>query len=80
MHILRQSLRKRASRTNRAQSQSQRLAEEPLRLRLLVALRERTCEVTSRSQRPLVLCTEEAGLLDENLALDLRGLGVLVLP
>ena len=31
-------------------------------------------------KRPLVLCAEQVGLLDEDLALDLHGLGVLALP
>ena len=68
------------SRTERASSQRQRLAEEPFRLRLVATLRERAREVDRRDQRVLVLCTEQAGREDEDLTLDLHILGVLALP
>ena len=66
-------------RAERAQRQSQRLAIELLALRLVAAVRERDHQVARRDQRFLVLCAEQAGLLDEDLALDLCGIGVLAL-
>ena len=75
-HILRQLV----SRTEGAQSLSECVAEKLRRLRLLVALPERERQVDRRDQRLLVICAEQAGLLDEDLALDLHCLGVLVLP
>ena len=73
------TLRLLVNRTKRASAQSQRLAEQPLRLHLLAASRERDCQVARREQRLLVLCTEQACRGDEDLALDLSGFGVLVL-
>ena len=68
------------SRTERAQTQHQRLAKQLLGLHVLAALRERVRQVGRRDQRMLVLCAEQAGLLNENLTFDLHGLGVLALP
>ena len=65
--------------TERALTQSQRVSEELLGLRLLVALRERDCQVARRGQRALVLSAERVGLLDEDLALYHHHLGVLTL-
>ena len=76
---LKQMVRDPVSRTEHAPRSSQRLAEELLRLCLLAALREGACEVARRVQRLLVLRAEQAGPLDEDLTLDLRGLGVLAL-
>ena len=67
------------SQTERAPRQSKRLAEELIRLPLLTALPERVRQVGRRRQRALVLRAEQVGLLDEDLTLDLRGLGVLAL-
>ena len=69
-------------RTERAMSENQRLAEKFLVLRLgrLGATpRERERHVVRREQRVRVLCAEQAGSLDEALALDRHGLGVLAL-
>ena len=48
-------------RTERAPTQSQRLAKKLLALRLSVAPRERERQVGRRDQRVLVLCAEQAG-------------------
>ena len=79
-HAFEQSLRDPVSRTERAPRQNQRLAEELLALRLKAAPCEGAREVARRDQRLLVPCAEQAGLLDEDLALDRHGLGVLALP
>ena len=76
MHVSKDNLRTLVIRTERAPGQNQRFAEKLLCPRLLAALRERDRQVGRRGQRPLVLCVEQAGCLDEDLALDLRGLGV----
>ena len=67
------------SRSEHALTQSKRLAKQLPRLRLLAALRERDRQADRRDQRMLVLCAEQAGSRHEDLALDLRGLGVLAL-
>ena len=77
--VLRTPLRVLVSRTERVLAQGQRVAEELLGLRLLATLPERGHKVGRRGQRALVLSAEEAGILDESLALDLRGLSVLAL-
>ena len=66
-------------RTERTPNQSQQAVEELLRLRLLAAPQERDRQGFRQEQRVFVLCAEQAGRLDEDLALDLRGLGVLTL-
>ena len=78
-HALKQILCIVVSRAECAPRKSQRPAEELLALRLLAAPPERTRQVGRRNQRALVLCAEQAGLLDEDLALDLHGLSVLAL-
>ena len=72
-------MRSLVGRTKRAPSQSQRVAEELPRLFLLAAISERASEVARRDQRRLVFCAKQARNLGKNLALDLRGLGVLAL-
>ena len=69
-------MRKLVSRTERAPSQSQRLAEELRALRFLAAVRERDRQVR-REQLGFVLRVEHASRGDEDLTLDLRGFGVL---
>ena len=70
-------MRQLVTQTERTPSQSQPFAEELRRLRLLVAPRERESQVGRRDQRALLLCAEQAGLLDEEPTLDLRSIGVL---
>ena len=67
------------SRTEHASRKRQRVAEELLRLRLLAALPERGRQVARRDQRLLVLRAERAGPGHDDLAPDLRSLGVLAL-
>ena len=66
-------------RAERTPKQSQCAAEQLRRLCLEATLFERKRQVTRREQRIMVLCTEQASLLYEDLALDLHGLGVLAL-
>ena len=73
-------MRQLVSRTERTPNQSDRVAEELPRLCRLAALRDRAGQVDRQDQRLLVLCAEQAGLLDNGLVLDLHGPGVLALP
>ena len=67
------------SRVERAPTQSHRVVEELLRLHLLAAPSDPKSQVGRRGQRTLVLCAEQAGHMDENLALDFHGTSVLAL-
>ena len=78
-HVFDRTLCKRVRRNEHASRKSQHVAEELLRLRVLTALPERARQVARRDQRTLVLGAEKAGRGDEDVALDLKGLGVLAL-
>ena len=68
------------NRTGRTPRQSQRVADELLTLCVLAATEERVCQVGRQCQRAFVICAEEAGHGDEDLALNLHGLNELALP
>ena len=57
----------------------QRDTKELLRLRLLAALQEQERQVGSQDYRAPVLCLNQTGHVDEDLAMGLHGLSVLAL-